>query len=114
MRKAAVLQPPNPGRDDRAASAKEARREAVLEAAARHLNASGASGASFSAIARELGLSRAALYYYVADRQDLVLQCYRRSCAVMTADLAAAAAFPGSGLDRLVAYVHCALDPERE
>jgi AcrR family transcriptional regulator len=113
---APVLQPPTRRAKDEASAAphKEARRVAVLEAAARRLNAAGASGASFAGIARDLGLTRAALYYYVADRQDLVLQCYRRSCAVMADDLAAATAAPGSGLDRLAAYIRGALDPERE
>ena len=41
-------------------------------------------------IARQLGLSRAALYYYVRDREDLVVQCYRRACAVMAAEQLAA------------------------
>lgn len=94
-------------------SAKDAKRDAVLDAAAREFNAAGVSGASFSAIARDLGLTRAALYYYVRDRQDLVLQCYRRSCVVMAEDLSAAGAGEGAGLGRLMAFIRRALDPER-
>ena len=105
-----VLQPPAP----RLEEARDARRDAVLDAAAREFNAAGAAGASFARIARNIGLTRAALYYYVADRQDLVLQCYRRTCAVTAADLAAAEAAPRAGLERLLAYVRRALDPERQ
>ncbi|MFI4972950.1 MAG: TetR/AcrR family transcriptional regulator [Caulobacterales bacterium] len=111
-----MLRPPTPGKEDAPAgvgSAKDARRDAVLEAAAREFNASGAAGASFTRIARDIGLGRAALYYYVRDRQDLVLQCYRRTCAQMAADLATAEASAGDGLARLVAFVRAALDPER-
>src|SRR6185503_9927000 len=60
-----------------------------------------------------LGLTRAALYYYVEDRDDLVFQCYRRACEAMARDLDAAAKAPGSGLQRLQAYVALALDEER-
>jgi AcrR family transcriptional regulator len=111
-----VLQPPgNPAREGsgpQGSPSREARRGGVLAAAARQLNAAGASGASFAKIARDLGFSRAALYYYVADRQDLVLQCYRQSCALMAADLAAASG--PTGLARLSDFIRRALDPERE
>lgn len=111
-----VLQPPAPGKEGSGADAaapKDARRDAVLDAAAREFNAAGAAGASFTKIARDLGLTRAALYYYVRDRQDLVLQCYRRTCAQTAADLAAAASAPDGGLGRLLSFVRLTLDPER-
>jgi AcrR family transcriptional regulator len=113
---APLLQPPAPRRDEDTAGAsqKDARRDAVLDAAAREFNAAGVSRASFSRIARDLGLSRAALYYYVKDRTDLVVQCYRRTCAVMAADLTVAEAGEGRGLDRLLDFVRRSLDPERE
>jgi AcrR family transcriptional regulator len=89
------------------------KRDAVLDAAARQLNASGVSQTSLSEIAAGLGVSRAALYYYVDDREDLVFQCYRRACEAMARDLDAAARTPGSGLDRLAAFVDLALDETR-
>ncbi len=104
--------PTEPGPPVEAAS-RESRREGVLDAAAREFNARGISRASFARIARDLGLTRAALYYYVKDRQDLVAQCYRRSCAVMAADLAAAEAGRGAGLNRLALFIRRALDPGR-
>jgi len=85
----------------------------VLDEAARRLNASGVSLASLSDVAQALGLTRAALYYYVEDRDDLVFQCYRRSCEVMARDLDAAAKAPGSGLERLKAFVEFSLDEQR-
>ena len=92
---------------------RRSRRDAVLEEAARQLNARGVSQASISEVARAVGLTRAALYYYVEDRDDLVYQCYRRACEIMARDLDAAAKAEGSGLDRLKAYVAMALDEER-
>lgn len=89
------------------------KRDAVLDAAARHLNARGVSQSSLGEIAKALGIGRAALYYYVDDREDLVFQCYRRACETMARDLDAAARAPGTGLDRLAAFVRAALDPDR-
>ena len=96
-----------------AARPRRSKRDLVLEAAARLLNARGVSQASVSDIAAALGLTRAALYYYVEDRDDLVFQVYRRACETMARDLDAAARAPGSGLDRIAAFVEMALDAER-
>ncbi|MFL5295766.1 MAG: TetR/AcrR family transcriptional regulator [Phenylobacterium sp.] len=85
----------------------------MLDAAARRLNAAGVSQGSLGEIAAALGLTRAALYYYVEDRDDLVFQCYRRACEATARDLDAAAKALGSGLDRLKSYVALALDEER-
>jgi AcrR family transcriptional regulator len=85
----------------------------VLEAAARQLNARGVSQTSLGEIATGLGITRAALYYYVDDREDLVFQCYRRACEAMARDLDAAASQPGPGLERVCAFVDLALDAER-
>lgn len=98
---------------NRARGVRRSRRDAVLNEAARRLNASGVSLASLSEIAQALGLTRAALYYYVEDRDDLVFQCYRRACEVMARDLDAAAKAPGTGLDRLKAFVELSLEEER-
>src|SRR5579864_8087533 len=57
---------------------REGRRDALLEAAAAEFNARGISRASISRIAAAKGLTRAAVYYYVRDRDDLVFQAYRR------------------------------------
>lgn len=97
--------PPRPDR--------EARRDALLEAAAAEFNARGVSRASIARIAKAKGLTRAAVYYYVRDRDDLVFQAYRNSCEAMAADLERASLAEGGGLARLTAFVRLALDPER-
>jgi AcrR family transcriptional regulator len=90
-----------------------AKRSEVLAAASREFNAHGIGRTSFSRIARDIGLTRAALYYYVKDRQDLVRQCYERTCEVMAADLASAERIDSSGLDRLLGFLRFSLDPDR-
>lgn len=93
--------------------ARRSKRDQVLDAAARKLNARGVSQASLSEIATSLGLTRAALYYYVEDRDDLVFQAYRRACETLARDLDAAAKAPGPGLDRIATFVRLALDGDR-
>ncbi|HEY0596022.1 TetR/AcrR family transcriptional regulator [Sphingopyxis sp.] len=92
---------------------KRSRRDRLLDEAARQLNARGISGTSLADIASGLGLTRAALYYYADDRQDLVFQCYRRACEALGRDLATAAQAEGSALDRIAIFVTRSLDPDR-
>jgi len=103
----------NAAEKSEAAGGRRSKRDAVLDRAAAHLNARGVSLASLSEVAKALGVTRAALYYYVEDRDDLVFQCYRRACEAMARDLEAAARAPGSGLDRLKAFIDLALDEGR-
>ena len=94
-------------RDKRAAKL-----DALLEGAALAFNAHGVAGASLSAIARSAGLGRAALYYYVKDREDLALLAYRRSCERMARDLEAASA-AADGLTAITAWLAAALAADR-
>jgi len=96
-----------------ASVAKRSRRDLLLDEAARQLNAKGISQTALLDVAAALGLTRAAVYYYADDRQDLVFQCYRRSCEALARDLASASKAPGSGLERIEAFVLCSLDPDR-
>ncbi len=99
--------------EDAIAAAPEDRRSRLLEEAAREFNARGIAGASFARIARRIGLTRAALYYYVRDRDELAEQCYRHTCEVMAADLAAASRSQGSGLERIVDFLRRTLNTDR-
>lgn len=99
---------------DTAARTREARWAAVVDEAAREFNARGLAGASLARIAKAAGVSRAALYYYVSDRQELALACYLRSCERLAADLTGAkAAHPDRPLEAVIAFVRAAIDPGR-
>ena len=89
------------------------RRDLLLDEAARQLNAKGISQTALLDVAAALGLSRAAVYYYADDRQDLVFQCYRRSCEALARDLALASQAPGTSLDRIETFITRSLDPNR-
>src|SRR5690242_18319777 len=84
----------------------------LLDAAAAEFNASGVSGASLSQIARRVGLTRAAIYYYVESREELAFRCYRRQCAATAADLAEARK-AANGLARVHAFIERTLEPSR-
>jgi AcrR family transcriptional regulator len=102
-----------PGKAEIALVAKRSRRDLLLDEAARQLNARGISQTALIDLAAALGLSRAAVYYYADDRQDLVFQSYRRACEALARDLAAATRAPGDSIDRIAAFVTGSLDPER-
>ena len=57
----------------------EAQRHRILKAAATCFNQKGFSGTSLKDVSRHLGLTDAALYYYVKNKEELVYQCYLRA-----------------------------------
>jgi len=57
----------------------EAQRHRILKAAATCFNHKGFSGTSLKDVSRQLGLTDAALYYYVKNKEELVYQCYLRA-----------------------------------
>ena len=57
----------------------EAQRYRILKAAANCFNQKGFSGTSLKDVSRHLGLTDAALYYYVKNKEELVYQCYLRA-----------------------------------
>ncbi len=67
------------------------RRETILQAAARHLNRNGYRGTSIEDIATELNVSKAALYYYVKNKQQMFIQCHEAALDLAEAGLKEAA-----------------------
>lgn len=89
--------------DDRAT--RGAKRARVLEEAAKALNSRGVSQMSLAEIAKRVGVSRAALYYYFEDQEDLVFQSYRRSCEIMARRLSEASHPPGGAIDVIDRFI---------
>ena len=65
--------------------------DAILEGATALFNEQGVGAVSLADVAERVGVGRATLYHYVSDREDLIFQCYRRSCEAETERLAVAA-----------------------
>lgn len=81
------------------------KRALFLEEAARALNSRGLSQTSLADLAQTIGVSRAALYYYFEDQQDLVFQSYRRSCEMMARRLSEAVHAGGDALTILNHFI---------
>lgn len=55
----------------------EARKRAVLQVAGRHFTKKGFTGTSLEAIAKQLKLTKAGLYHYVRNKEELLYLCYK-------------------------------------
>ncbi|MFT3722130.1 MAG: TetR/AcrR family transcriptional regulator [Hyphomonadaceae bacterium] len=93
-------------------SPEKARHDALLDEAAVELNTQGVSQTSLAAIAARLGVTRAALYYYAEDQEDLIFQCYRRSCEVIARRLSRARKEADGAVERIEAFVDAMLVQE--
>ena len=89
----------------RSGGAAKSRREQLLDEAARELNSKGISMTSLTDVADRLGFSRASLYYYVEDREDLMFQVYLRSSEIMARQLGEAAQSGRSALEVVAGFV---------
>lgn len=81
------------------------RRDSMLRAAARCFNLKGFSGTSLKDVADILGLTDAALYYYVRNKEELVYLCYLRAADVGRDALQRAIDEGGTGLDTVERYL---------
>jgi AcrR family transcriptional regulator len=83
----------------------DVRREQLLRAAARCFNEKGYSGTSLKDVARQLGLTDAAIYYYIDGKEQLVYECYVRAAEIGRRVMREAIAGGGSGLDKARRYL---------
>jgi AcrR family transcriptional regulator len=101
--------PAAPAAGDKRAS----KRERALDHAARLFNERGVAATNIADVAAAMQVTRAALYYYFDERDDLVFQAYERACAITAADLEAADEAGADGLAKTLAFAQRALDPTR-
>ena len=88
----------------------ELQKDRMLRAAARCFNEKGYSGSSLKDVANVLGLTDAALYYYVKNKEELVYLCYLRAGDVGREALDRAEASGENGLDIVRKYVRYHLE----
>jgi AcrR family transcriptional regulator len=81
--------------------ARRAKRRAVLEAGARMFNRRGYDRAKLDDIAAELSVSKRTLYYYVANKDDILFQCNVLAYEALEPALAIAADRAIPPLDRI-------------
>lgn len=84
-------------------SRRQSKVDAILDGATALFNEDGIGAVSLSDVAERVGIGRATLYHYVVDREDLVFQCFQRSCELDTERLASAAEC-GDAVDAIFHY----------
>jgi AcrR family transcriptional regulator len=83
----------------------ESQRHRILKAAATCFNEKGFSGTSLKDVSRHLGLTDAALYYYVKNKEELVYQCYLRAADLGREAMDRAVRDGASGFDQAYLYI---------
>jgi len=83
----------------------ELQKARMLKAAARCFNQKGYSGTSLRDVADVLGLTDAALYYYVRNKEELVYLCYVRAADLGREALDRGRAEGENGLDAVLRYL---------
>ena len=88
----------------------ELQKDRMLRAAAKCFNEKGYSGSSLKDVANILGLTDAALYYYVKNKEELVYLCYLRAGDVGRETMDRAIAEGENGLDTVRRYLRYHLE----
>lgn len=85
---------------------RELKEEAILACAASWFLRHGFHGASLSDIAKDLGITKQALYYYASNKEELLYKLHVRSLTAAKRARDDAVAAGGSGLDQLTRLIH--------
>jgi AcrR family transcriptional regulator len=88
----------------------ESQRHRILKAAASCFNEKGFSGTSLKDVSRHLGLTDAALYYYVKNKEELVYRCYLRAADLGRAAMERAVSEGASGFEQAHLYIRYHID----
>jgi AcrR family transcriptional regulator len=83
----------------------EMQRHRILKAAATCFNQKGYSGTSLKDVSHHLGLTDAALYYYVKNKEELVYQCYLRAAELGREAMERAVRDGDAGYDQALLYI---------
>ena len=83
----------------------EVKREAVIRTAARAFNERGYHHTSLDDIAADLGVTKPTVYYYVANKEQLLFECFLAGLTPIREALRDAEGLPGTARDRLNAVI---------
>jgi len=82
------------------------KREAVLQTAAQLFIEKSYSRASMNDVAERLNITKPALYHYFANKEQILIECYRLGTALIEEILNDIAAHYGSGLEKVEAFIY--------
>lgn len=88
----------------------ELQKDRMLRAAAQCFNEKGYSGSSLKDVANILGLTDAALYYYVKNKEELVYLCYVRAGEIGRESMDRAITEGSNGMDTVTRYLRYHLE----
>ncbi len=83
----------------------DVKREAVIRAAARAFNERGYHHTSLDDIAADLGVTKPTVYYYVANKEQLLFECFLAGLRPIREALRESERLPGHGRERLRAVI---------
>jgi AcrR family transcriptional regulator len=83
----------------------EVKREAVIRAAARAFNERGYHNTSLDDIAADLGVTKPTVYYYVANKEQLLFECFLAGLTPIRGAFRDAERLAGTARDRLIAVI---------
>ena len=89
---------------------REAKRQAVLQAAAELFNERGFHATSLDDIAARLNVSKPTLYYYVKNKDEILLQCVRQGLELTLEGIEASRQAGGNAVDQLRACMQAYTD----
>ena len=81
------------------------KRQALLVAAVRLFNERGFHATSLDDVAASVGVTKPVVYHYLGNKDQVLFECVRFGLAQLREAAEAARAQPGSGLDRLKAFL---------
>lgn len=84
---------------------REAKREALLQAAVRLFNECGFGKASLEDVAVSLGITKPTIYYYLGNKDQVLLECITRGLGELQEAVAKAREGQGSGRERLESFL---------
>jgi AcrR family transcriptional regulator len=83
----------------------ELKREMLLKTAAHLFLERGFSQTSMNVLAKLLGISKPALYYYFPNKDEILVSCYEQGIAVIESALDRSGKHKGTGLERIRALI---------
>lgn len=84
--------------------------EALLREAAQHFNTRGFHGTSLDRIAERLNITKAALYHYVKNKQELLFQTYMRAAELALQSTERAQRDGNTGLEKVKLFIRYQLE----
>jgi AcrR family transcriptional regulator len=88
------------------------KQDLIHKAATALFNSQGIGRVTLAVVAKKTGISRATLYHYVQNREELVYHCYMRSIAFASARLNALADL--SPLEKIIRFIQSSLSEESD